>query len=226
MEVHHKHGPIRNWREFLKEYGIIVLGVLTALGAEQAVETIHHRTEVRETREALNEELGWNFASFAEAVDRSSCISARLGEIDRWQKSWADGRPKRFSHPIVTPSYITFHASVWRVSAGDAVSRMPLDQRIAYARLYDGFDLTDKQRALLDQSWADLSLYQNARRLSDEQQLSVARDIETIRSSDQVMVSNYERMLTEARKQAVVPSRDPIFAAMRVKHMEVCRPLL
>ena len=37
MDVH-KPKPIRNWREFLKEYAIIVIGVLTALAAEQAAE--------------------------------------------------------------------------------------------------------------------------------------------------------------------------------------------
>lgn len=38
MEVHHKSHPIHDWREFLKEIGIIVIGVLIALAAEQGVE--------------------------------------------------------------------------------------------------------------------------------------------------------------------------------------------
>jgi hypothetical protein len=37
----HKPKPIHNWREFLKEYAIIVLGVATALAAEQGVEWLH-----------------------------------------------------------------------------------------------------------------------------------------------------------------------------------------
>lgn len=57
MDIHHKHGPIRNWREFLKEYGIIVLGVLTALAGEQAVEAVHHHYEAKEVRDALDQEL-------------------------------------------------------------------------------------------------------------------------------------------------------------------------
>ena len=36
MDIH-KPKPIRNWREFLKEVGIIVLGVSIALAGEQAV---------------------------------------------------------------------------------------------------------------------------------------------------------------------------------------------
>lgn len=37
MDIH-KPKPIHNWREFLSEIGVIVLGVLIALGAEQSIE--------------------------------------------------------------------------------------------------------------------------------------------------------------------------------------------
>ena len=42
MDIH-KPKPWHGWREFLKEYVIIVVGVLTALAAEQAVEWLHWR---------------------------------------------------------------------------------------------------------------------------------------------------------------------------------------
>ena len=35
MEIHKPH-PVHSWRAFLKEYAIVVLGVATALAAEQA----------------------------------------------------------------------------------------------------------------------------------------------------------------------------------------------
>jgi hypothetical protein len=47
MDIH-KPKPWRGWREFLKEYAIIVVGVLTALAAEQGAEWHHwnHQVEV------------------------------------------------------------------------------------------------------------------------------------------------------------------------------------
>jgi hypothetical protein len=48
MEAHKPkpwHGP----GEFFREYLIIVVGVLTALGGEQAIEWMHHQTELAET---------------------------------------------------------------------------------------------------------------------------------------------------------------------------------
>ena len=47
MEIH-KPKPIRNWREFLKEYAIIVLGVATALAGEQAAQALHDRSRATE----------------------------------------------------------------------------------------------------------------------------------------------------------------------------------
>lgn len=60
MEVHHKSNPWHGWREFLKEYAIIVIGVLTALAAEQAVQMLHWRADVAEARKALIAEVGAN----------------------------------------------------------------------------------------------------------------------------------------------------------------------
>jgi hypothetical protein len=56
MDIH-KPKPIRNWREFLKEYAIIVIGVLTALAAEQAVEWAHWQGRIRDARHAMTVEL-------------------------------------------------------------------------------------------------------------------------------------------------------------------------
>ncbi len=49
MDIH-KPKPWHGFREFLKEYVIIVVGVLTALGAEQGVEWLHWRHEVEAER--------------------------------------------------------------------------------------------------------------------------------------------------------------------------------
>lgn len=53
MDIHTPKHPAQTPREFLKEVGIIVLGVLLALGAEQTVEWVHWRQQVGITDEAL-----------------------------------------------------------------------------------------------------------------------------------------------------------------------------
>ena len=55
MDIH-KPKPWHGAREFLKEYAIIVVGVLTALAGEQAVEGVHRHIEGSALRTELHEE--------------------------------------------------------------------------------------------------------------------------------------------------------------------------
>ena len=77
MDIH-KPKPFHNGREFLKEYGIIVLGVLTALGLEQAIESWHERQQFAETREAIDAELRQGLASAHVMADLSKCQIRQL----------------------------------------------------------------------------------------------------------------------------------------------------
>jgi plasmid stability protein len=90
MDIHLPK-PFHNWREFLKEYGIIVLGVLTALGLEQAIEAIHHHSEVQEAREALNREMAHN-PDFAPANARPAPMRVRAARRDRTMEDVVGGR--------------------------------------------------------------------------------------------------------------------------------------
>jgi hypothetical protein len=77
----HKPKPVRDWREFLSEMSVIVLGILIALGGEQLIETLHWRYEVRETEARLAGELGANAAIAMWRVHTASCVEKRLDEI-------------------------------------------------------------------------------------------------------------------------------------------------
>jgi hypothetical protein len=55
MDIH-KPKPWRDWHELLKEIGTIVVGVLIAIGAEQAVEALHHRAQAHEMARKLRVE--------------------------------------------------------------------------------------------------------------------------------------------------------------------------
>src|SRR5438309_7543008 len=77
----HLPKPLHGWREFAGEVGIIVVGVLIALGAEQLVEDLHWRQEVRVARDALNAEVSDNLNSAATRHDQQACVDRRLTEI-------------------------------------------------------------------------------------------------------------------------------------------------
>jgi len=56
LDVHAPHQPSHTWKDFFIHIATIVIGLLIAVGLEQMVEILHHRSEVKETREALRQE--------------------------------------------------------------------------------------------------------------------------------------------------------------------------
>jgi hypothetical protein len=77
----HPPKPQHGWREFVGEVGIIFLGVLIALAAEQVVETIHGSVEAKYARQAIRTELETNMARLRSRAVQRPCVQRRLGEI-------------------------------------------------------------------------------------------------------------------------------------------------
>lgn len=81
MAHFHIPKPLHGWREFIGEVGIIVLGVLIALGAEQLVSGLHGRFEAREARNNIRAEIADNLAFLRSREATNACIDRRLDEI-------------------------------------------------------------------------------------------------------------------------------------------------
>src|SRR5689334_2469230 len=92
MDIH-KPKPWHSFREFLKEYLIIVVGVLTALAAEAGVEALHWRHQVELAHQSLAFDLKRVMAWSSAEDEAAPCVGARLDEIERaLDKAQASGR--------------------------------------------------------------------------------------------------------------------------------------
>jgi len=60
LDVHPPHAPTHTWKDFFIHIATIVIGLIIAVGLEQAVEIAHQHYELRETREALRQEFEAN----------------------------------------------------------------------------------------------------------------------------------------------------------------------
>ncbi len=94
----HLPKPLHGWRAFVGEVGIIVIGVLIALGAEQLVVTIHERHVAAETRASVRAELQTGLASFAFRQQAEPCIDRRLSELRRIIDGWGEPAGSRLQH--------------------------------------------------------------------------------------------------------------------------------
>lgn len=134
----HLPKPLHGWRDFAGEVGIIVLGVLIALAAEQAVEVLHERSQVAQIRSALRAELAdtrarWEFMRSADA-----CEARRLDALERWTMTApATSRVRGGFNPMLW----NMHSAAWDLAkTSPAIEQVSLDDRLLYASLYDAVD--------------------------------------------------------------------------------------
>jgi len=142
MDIH-KPKPWHGVREFLKEYVIIVVGVLTALGAEQAVEWVHLRNETTEAREALRSEIERDLTIIRSNTQQDRCMRPYL----RRTVAWTEGEGR----PAAAPFFFNnLSSSAWETAKAGAVARMPIADRLAYA---DFYDRVETYNALVSREW-------------------------------------------------------------------------
>ena len=191
MEIH-KPKPVHSWPEFLKEYAIIVLGVLTALAGEEIVVGLHHHYQVADLRTALHRELAWDLVAMKDAVDEQPCVEDRMKEIEAWAASLQGPASQQLQIRIRSPGFVFFRTSTWRSAAGGTLDNLPLDERIAYAQFYDGVDNNNRIRDNGIDALRDLRDFQDARALSTEDVRRISHDIREVRSAFRTLASNYK----------------------------------
>lgn len=149
----HKPGPVHGWGEFLREYGIIVLGVLTALALELAVETGHRHEIVARGEDALRDNFA-RFVRFKAIADREApCMEARAGEIRAILDRAATLRRLPRVGPIPQPEPLPWQIDTWEAMiASGAAPWLPHDKAVLYSRVaMSGVDLY----AIANRQWEE-----------------------------------------------------------------------
>jgi hypothetical protein len=137
----HLPKPLHGWREFVGEVGIIVVGVLIALGAEQVVEAIHWRDTIAGERKALDADVADMGRAMSARVVIQRCIDNRLNELGLVFARHAHGEPLGLIGPIGRPSVWTGGQSAFQMAAADgSLSHMPLKDKAAYFGVVESYD--------------------------------------------------------------------------------------
>jgi hypothetical protein len=115
----HLPKPLHGWRAFVGEVGIIVLGVLIALGFEQVVEQWRWHSEADSTRQAIANELAASAKQSGERLAMETCLRDRIGELARRLRP-SEGRWSGDPMPLGPGARLTPHwdeRSIGRVYA-------------------------------------------------------------------------------------------------------------
>lgn len=78
-----RFSPSMGWRAFLSEIVIVVLGVVIALAANEAVDEWNWRNKVKEAEARLQYDITWAFLWEAEKYVSVPCVDAQLAALSR-----------------------------------------------------------------------------------------------------------------------------------------------
>ena len=130
--------PLDGWRRFFGEVGIIILGVLVALGLGAIATEIAWRTDVRQSRDALSYELGEAIGQGRERVNVAPCIEGRLDQLARIvSDAKRDGRLPPLGD-IKQPPWRTWNSGIWDSAvAARTASHFPRKEAIGLVSFYE-----------------------------------------------------------------------------------------
>ncbi len=173
----HLPKPLHGWREFLGEVGIIVIGVLIALGAEQLVEALHWNQEVSGARNAMSLELGDSIGQSYERQRIDPCVDRRLDEIAQiLDKAEASGRLPPLG-AIGSPPWRTWVHGAWdSTQAGQVASHFSRQELTDRGAAYAFVDLLDSMGPREWAAWSQLSVIVGPGRPIERSEIAALRN--------------------------------------------------
>lgn len=156
MQVHIPK-PLHGWREFAGEVGVIVLGVLIALGAEQLVQAMHERSIANEAREDVRRELARDLAYLSTREATEPCLKRRFLEL---QTIIGNAKPDgTFPRPrwVGRPQFWSLETVRWDAAAqGRRAALLPPNEMAHYSSIYTQLRIAIAEMATEQGDWARL----------------------------------------------------------------------
>ena len=151
--------PIHGWRAFAGEVGIIVLGVLIALGFEQIVEEWQWRSDTNAARRSLLEDVSDNLEEASGRQEQQRCIDRRLTELAAVFTQHAAGQPIRIRGTIGRPLFYTASRSTWQIAvSSQALAHMPLAEKLRFGRAFSAYENMDDVLNREQEAWLRLGM--------------------------------------------------------------------
>ena len=153
----HLPKPLHGWRELAGEVGIIVIGVLIALGAGQVVESFHDRQVAEEARENVRAEAALDVGFIQSRLAAQPCIERRLAELSQILGKAGAGSLQPQPTWIARAPTVPFFTARWQAAtASGRNSLFPAKEQEQFGMLYQIFGRYNDYQPREQEVWADL----------------------------------------------------------------------
>lgn len=150
MAHFHIPKPLHGWRAFLGEVGVIVLGVLLALTAQEAAQAIRDRNDAAQLRQSMTDELANDRARWEAVHHDVPCALSLLDSLAAWAAH--PGSDKILN--VVAPTMWTMHDSAWQIARSSPVmTSLSLKDRDSFAGLYFALEFQQREMEKALDSW-------------------------------------------------------------------------
>ena len=178
----HLSKPLHGWRAFAGEVGIIVLGVLIALGAQQVAEAVQERSEARDAESEIRGELAHNIAMLRSRWAVRACVEIRIDELQKLIDSARDDETIATPKWVGRPQFWTMQMARWQTTlqAGRA-ALLPPDDLALYGSLYSFMDNVNALTAEEQMDWAKLRALEHLQRLTPAMAVQLTNTLQEAR---------------------------------------------
>jgi hypothetical protein len=219
----------QDWTAITIELVIVTLGVLLALAAQELVQSLHWKSEVKETRQALDAELSRDLAAFDYRMNANECLIARSAEIQKWAESLGTDKPLKLKHALTPIGGFAIRTEVWDLVEGDVVSRIPLKDRLNYAGLYSGMRSFDRMADSEGDAWDTIFEFDGAARFDGADIRKIVQAAKSLAGNSGILPAWNTTMSRQARELGLKPDPNLLKTANPLMHQmrkEACEPYL
>lgn len=161
--------PLHGWRQFVGEVGIIVIGVLIALAADQLMEDFSQREQAHDARVAIQGELQINLARLESRTEQRQCVLNRIAEIQGILDRADEGAVFTPPNWIGRPQFWTMQSVRWdAVSQAGRAALLPPKELADYGLMYTIMRNINGVMMSEQADWARLRSLEHLRRLTPE----------------------------------------------------------
>lgn len=215
--------PLHGWRAFAGEVGIIVLGVLIAIGFGQIVESVHERYLASRAIDHIRAELSYDSAFAAERVAIGDCMRASFTDLrqrliasgDDWpglEGKPLSGAPRApwtetlfASPPPLSSPHRLWPVSAWTQATTSGVFNEGQGKFFNYAALYAMVDWLDRLQDHEIADYAKLMPFAVPQKLDPSARLELLRDLSAVDADNADMERLAAVFVTAARHNGMPP---------------------
>lgn len=203
----HLPKPLHGWRELLGEVGVIVIGVLIALGAEQIVQAVHQNLEARQAEDNVRSELEFNLGRLQSRMQTRMCVDRRIAEMQTLIDG-ASSQPNILPpNWIGRPQYWTLHYSSWEAEAQAGRAALINQEMLPqYGILYALMHNVEGEMAVEQADWARLRMLEHLHRLDQPALFEISAALQDARYRSWRVVLVTSELFDFARRSRLRPA--------------------